>query len=83
MPETNGLLITGGLVYDHDGDVHRPAQADVLIEGEEIVRIEAGLADRLAGEGTVPRVIDARDKWRADFGCRREYFLFSDTTVTI
>ena len=62
MSEANGLLIAGGLVYDHDGDVHRPAQADVLIEGDEIVRIEAGLADRLAGDGAAPRVIDARDK---------------------
>ncbi len=61
MPEANGLLITGGRVYDHDGDVHRPAQADVLIAGDEIVRVEAGLADRLAGDGG-PSVIDARDK---------------------
>ena len=61
MPESSGLLITGGRVYDHDGDVHRPAQADVLIEGDEIVRVEVGLADRLAGDGG-PTVIDARDK---------------------
>ncbi len=62
MPEVNGLIVTGGLVYDHDGDVHRPAEADVLIEGDEIVRIEPGLANRVAGEGKNPRVIDARDK---------------------
>ena len=61
MSEANELLITGGRVYDHDGDVHRPAQADILIEGAEIVRVEAGLADRLSGGGG-PRVIDARDK---------------------
>ncbi len=63
MPDADGLLIAGGRVYDHDGDVHRPAQADVLIADDEIVRVEAGLADRLAGEGgDGPRVIDARDK---------------------
>ena len=61
MPEVNGLIVTGGLVYDHDGDVHRPAEADVLIEGDEIVRIEPGLANRVAGEGKNPRVLDARD----------------------
>ncbi len=25
------ILIRGGRVYDHDGDVHQPAQADILI----------------------------------------------------
>jgi 5-methylthioadenosine/S-adenosylhomocysteine deaminase len=29
-------LIRGGQVYDHDGDVHRPATADILIEGDTI-----------------------------------------------
>ena len=24
------ILIRGGRVYDHDGDVHQPAQADIL-----------------------------------------------------
>ena len=27
-------LIRGGQVYDHDGDVHKPAMADILIEDD-------------------------------------------------
>ena len=33
------LLIRGGRVYDHDGDVHKPAVADILIEGSDIVAV--------------------------------------------
>jgi len=33
------ILIRGGRVYDHDGDVHQPAVADVLIEGEIIATV--------------------------------------------
>ncbi len=62
MAEADRLLITGGRVYDHDGDVHHPGHADVLIEGDEIVCVEPGLADLLAGDGPAPRVIDADDK---------------------
>lgn len=36
---TNRILIRGGRIYDHDGDVHRPAVADLLIGGETIERI--------------------------------------------
>ena len=32
-------LIRGGRIYDHDGDVHQPALADILINGETIERI--------------------------------------------
>ena len=39
------LLIRGGRVYDHDGDVHRPAIADILIEGAEITQVGPDLAD--------------------------------------
>ena len=38
------ILIRGGRVYDHDGDVHQPAQADILIRGERIERIGPKLA---------------------------------------
>jgi len=38
------LLIRGGQVYDHDGDVHKPALADILIANGEIVAVGAGLA---------------------------------------
>ncbi len=40
---TEQLLIRGGLVYDHDGDVHRPRQADVLIDGDTIVAVGEAL----------------------------------------
>jgi len=33
------ILFKGGLVYDHDGDVHRPAAADLLVEGDSIAQI--------------------------------------------
>ena len=32
-------LIRGGQVYDHDGDVHKPAVADILIEGDTIAAV--------------------------------------------
>jgi hypothetical protein len=35
------LLVRGGQVYDHRGDVHRPAIADILIEIGEIVSVGA------------------------------------------
>ena len=37
-------LIRGGQVYDHDGDVHKPAIADILIEDDKILSIGANLA---------------------------------------
>ena len=39
----NKLLIRGGLVYDHDGDTHKPEIADILIEGANIVAVGADL----------------------------------------
>ena len=47
-------LIRGGQVYDHDGDVHKPAVADILIEGDTIAAVGADLAADGADE-----VIDA------------------------
>ena len=41
----NRLLIRGGRVYDHDGDVHRPDVTDILIEGAEITAVGSDLAD--------------------------------------
>jgi 5-methylthioadenosine/S-adenosylhomocysteine deaminase len=38
------LLVRGGQVYDHDGDVHHPPVADILIDDGEIVAVGAGLA---------------------------------------
>ena len=37
------LLIRGGRVYDHDGDVHQPPPADILIDGATIERIAPNL----------------------------------------
>jgi cytosine/adenosine deaminase-related metal-dependent hydrolase len=45
MPDAaTRFLIRGGRVYDHDGDVHQPAVADILIGGGVIERIAPGLA---------------------------------------
>ena len=50
------LLIKGGRVYDHDGDVHQPPAADILIEGSTIAAVGANLpASRTQGA----QVIDA------------------------
>ena len=37
-------LIRGGQVYDHEGDVHKPAIADILIEDDKILSVGANLA---------------------------------------
>src|SRR5262249_18327873 len=44
MANGNRLLIRGGEVYDHDGDVHHPAIADILIENGRITAVGANLA---------------------------------------
>jgi 5-methylthioadenosine/S-adenosylhomocysteine deaminase len=54
-------LIRGGRVYGHDGDVHHPVVADVLIEGDRIAQVEHGLAERV-DPLTLDQIIDARDK---------------------
>ena len=51
------LLVRGGRVYDHDGDVHQPPVADVRIEGTRIAAIAPDLAPT-PGE----TVIDATGK---------------------
>ncbi len=37
------LLISGGHVYDHDGDVHKPLIKDILIEGADITAVGVDL----------------------------------------
>ena len=39
MPAARKLLIKGGRVFDHDGDVHRRAVADILVEDGKIARL--------------------------------------------
>ncbi len=60
MDGNERLLITGGRVFRHGGNVHHPTVADVLIEGDRIAKIEPGLAD--AGGAPAESVIDARDR---------------------
>ena len=56
MPDPAKILIRGGQVYDHDGDVHRPATADILIEGDRI----SAVGPDLPSDGH--QVIDATGK---------------------
>jgi 5-methylthioadenosine/S-adenosylhomocysteine deaminase len=39
MTGSKKLLVRGGRIYDHDGDVHRPAIADILVDGGDIVTV--------------------------------------------
>ena len=50
-------LIRGGRIYDHDGDIHQPAAADLLIRDGIIERI----APQIAADGGV-EVVDAAGK---------------------
>jgi len=58
-------LIRGGHIYDHGGDVHQPATADLLINGETIERMAPGIpADgaeviEAAGKLVVPGFVNA------------------------
>ena len=60
------VLIRGGLVYDHDGDVHQPERADILIAGDRIERIGTNLRPdgqleivEAAGKLVVPGFVNA------------------------
>jgi len=57
------ILITGGRVYDHDGDTDHPPVADILIVGDHIEAVGPGLAERLPVLLGRPadNVIDARN----------------------
>src|SRR5262249_45338913 len=44
MADPKRLLVRGGQVYDHDGNVHKPSVADILIEGSNIVAVGPDLA---------------------------------------
>jgi 5-methylthioadenosine/S-adenosylhomocysteine deaminase len=50
------ILIRGGRIYDHDGDVHQPAQADILVGGGRIERV----GPNLPADGA--EIIEARGK---------------------
>jgi cytosine/adenosine deaminase-related metal-dependent hydrolase len=62
----NRLLVRGGQVYDHEGDVHKPAVADILIEGSDIAAVGRDLKVEgahevvdAAGRLVVPGLINA------------------------
>src|SRR3954468_16109672 len=57
MANPKRLLVRGGQVYDHDGDVHKPPVADILIEGGNIVAVGPDLPT-----DDVQEIIDARDR---------------------
>lgn len=41
MEPAKRTIIRGAQVYDHDGDVHRPPERTIVIEGDTIVSLEA------------------------------------------
>jgi hypothetical protein len=55
------LLIKGGRVYDHEGDVGLPPVADVLIVAGKIAAVRAGVAD--ADIGLNRYAADGRDEY--------------------
>jgi cytosine/adenosine deaminase-related metal-dependent hydrolase len=57
MTDNARLLIKGGDIYEHDGDVHWPRVADILIENGKIAVISSGLEPQGSHE-----VIDARGR---------------------
>src|ERR1700722_14728198 len=48
MKKLEKILIKGGRVYDHDGDVNHPALADVAIENGEIVAVGGNVSTEWA-----------------------------------
>lgn len=52
-------VIRGARVYDHDGDVHLPPVADILIAGGRIAAVGPDIAARLADGQTVEGVAPA------------------------
>ena len=65
MNQAKRLLVRGSQVYDHDGDPHHPAAADILIEGDTIAAVGANLqiegACEIDGTGrlAIPGLINA------------------------
>ena len=59
---THNVLISGARVYDHAGDIHQPAIADVLIEGTTIRAIGEPVHALLASHRGSVETLDARGK---------------------
>lgn len=68
MAKLEKILIKGGSVYDHDGDVHHPAVADIVIQDGDIIAVGGNAATDFApftetidatGRMAVPGLINA------------------------
>src|SRR5690242_11378696 len=55
MAETT-LLVTGGMIYDHEADTDRPASADILVRGGRIAEVAPKISLREKADET----LDAR-----------------------
>jgi cytosine/adenosine deaminase-related metal-dependent hydrolase len=56
MAKAEKILIKGGRVYDHDGDVHHPALADIVIENGDIIAVGGDVSKE---SGPFAETIDA------------------------
>jgi cytosine/adenosine deaminase-related metal-dependent hydrolase len=56
MTQSGRTIVKGGRVYDHDGDVHKPPVADILIEHGAVVAVGVNLNSEGAD------VVDARNR---------------------
>ena len=56
MSDQKTIVVRGGQVYDHDGDVHKPRVADILIKDGNIVAVGQNL-DAAGAE-----IVDARNR---------------------
>ena len=45
MEDEKRVLFKGGLVYQHDGDVHHPRLADIMVAGNKILKIGSDLPE--------------------------------------
>jgi len=56
MSDQKTIVVRGGQVYDHDGDVHKPKVADILIQDGTI----AAVGQNLDAGGA--EIVDARNR---------------------
>src|SRR6476660_8404130 len=56
MSDQKKIVVRGGHVYDHDGDVHKPKVADILIQDGTIVAVGQNLDSGGA------EIVDARNR---------------------
>ena len=56
MSDQKTIVVRGGQVYDHDGDVHKPKVADILIQDGTIVAVGHNL------DAGGAEIVDARNR---------------------